>query len=177
MAQTTRHARRGDGARLQSRGPERVELGIDDQREVVRHLNRILADANVLYIKSKGYHWNVQGPMFYTLHGLLKEQVEALDGIIDTVGERTRTLGGRPDGSFGKFLENTRLQEADGTKQAGQAIIDELVADHEAIIRHLRDDVQACEDAGDEGTVDLLTGFMRQHEKMAWMLRSLNEPA
>jgi starvation-inducible DNA-binding protein len=172
MAQAVRHARRTDGARRHNE-TESVELGIQDQGEVLHHLNRILADANVLYMKTKGYHWNVEGPMFFTLHKLLEEQYEALDQMIDVVGERTRALGGRPHGSFAAFLDDTRLKETDGKTFTAEEIVDELVADHEAVIRHLREDVDACRKAGDEGTMDLLTGFMRTHEKMAWMLRSV----
>jgi starvation-inducible DNA-binding protein len=47
-----------------------------------------------------------------------------------------------------------------------------LLADHEAIIRNLRRDLEACSsEHGDEGTTDFLTGLMQAHEKMAWMLR------
>lgn len=170
MVQTTRPTRRSGDGRAQS---EHVELGIENRDEVVYHLNRILADANVLYIKTKNYHWNVQGPTFYSMHKLLEDQYEALDENIDVVAERIRALGGRPDGSFATFLQNTRLEEADGKTIAGDRIVEELVADHEAVIRHLREDIDTCEEAGDHGTADLLTGFMRKHEKMAWMLRSL----
>src|SRR5687767_15041848 len=102
--QATRQARRGGNERMAA---EHVELGIQDQETIIHHLNRNLADANVHYIKTKNYHWNVEGPMFYTLHKLLEEHYETLDDMIDTVGERTRALGGRSDGSFAAFLQNT----------------------------------------------------------------------
>jgi starvation-inducible DNA-binding protein len=48
-----------------------------------------------------------------------------------------------------------------------------LLADHEAVIRQLRDDlVTVAEKHRDVGTSDFLTGLMQRHEKMAWMLRS-----
>ena len=46
-----------------------------------------------------------------------------------------------------------------------------LLADHEANIQNLRNDLQTCSsEHGDEGTM-VLTGLMQTHEKMAWMLR------
>ncbi|WP_202882325.1 ferritin-like domain-containing protein [Candidatus Manganitrophus noduliformans] len=51
-------------------------------------------------------------------------------------------------------------------------MISNLLGDHEAVIRFLRDDLTTCaEKHNDMGTSDFLTGLMEQHEKMAWMLR------
>ena len=55
-------------------------------------------------------------------------------------------------------------------------MISNLLADHEAIIRTLRVDLETCADRyRDAGTNDFLTGLMEQHEKMAWMLRATLE--
>jgi starvation-inducible DNA-binding protein len=51
-----------------------------------------------------------------------------------------------------------------------------LLADHEALIRYLREDGKKCiEEYEDECTYDLLVSVIRRHEKMAWMLRSYVE--
>jgi starvation-inducible DNA-binding protein len=53
-------------------------------------------------------------------------------------------------------------------------MIARLLRDHEAVIRTLRADLETCTAKhGDAGTSDFLTGLMEQHEKMAWMLRTL----
>jgi len=50
------------------------------------------------------------------------------------------------------------------------------LADHETIIRFLREDIRKCnEDYEDEGSVELLISVMSLHEKMAYMLRSYIE--
>jgi len=51
--------------------------------------------------------------------------------------------------------------------------LNELVADHEAVVRQLRKDIDRCSDEfSDEGAADLLTAQMQKHQDMAWMLRS-----
>jgi starvation-inducible DNA-binding protein len=48
-----------------------------------------------------------------------------------------------------------------------------LLADHEAIIRSLRADIDTVNDRyHDVGTADFLTGLLEKHEKTAWMLRA-----
>jgi starvation-inducible DNA-binding protein len=51
-------------------------------------------------------------------------------------------------------------------------MLSELLADHETIIRSLRQDVEKADQSGDVGTNDFLTGLLEKHEKASWMLRS-----
>jgi starvation-inducible DNA-binding protein len=51
--------------------------------------------------------------------------------------------------------------------------IKSLLADHETIIIHLRENINRYADEWkDAGTSDFITGLMETHEKMAWMLRA-----
>jgi starvation-inducible DNA-binding protein len=53
---------------------------------------------------------------------------------------------------------------------------EDLLRDHESIIRSLREDQEVVLDRhGDIGTNDFLVGLMEKHEKMAWMLRAFLE--
>ena len=48
-----------------------------------------------------------------------------------------------------------------------------LLQDHEALVSHLRADIQELDAQGEDfGTVDFLIGVMKEHEKHAWMLRA-----
>jgi starvation-inducible DNA-binding protein len=150
-------------------------LGIaDDHREsVVRILNTLLADEYVLYTKTRNYHWNVVGPQFNDLHKFFESQYEAIDAAIDEVAERARTLGGHAQGTLAEFTKQARLKEQPGEYPEARAMIADLLADHEALIRQLRRDVEATATTHqDVGTSDFLTGLMEKHEKMAWMLRA-----
>jgi starvation-inducible DNA-binding protein len=51
-------------------------------------------------------------------------------------------------------------------------MLEDLLADHEALVRQLRADLEAAVKYHDAGTSDFLTGLMEKHEKMAWMLRA-----
>jgi starvation-inducible DNA-binding protein len=155
-------------------------LGIDDKQRagVVQILNALLADEYVLYTKTRNYHWNVTGPQFNELHKFFEAQYELLDGFVDQVAERARSLGGIPLGSLAEFLKAGRLKEQTGQPPAAAAMLAVLLADHESVIRTLRADLETCaREYGDAGTQDFLTGLMEEHEKMAWMLRAFIAPA
>ncbi|MCR4294968.1 MAG: DNA starvation/stationary phase protection protein, partial [Elusimicrobia bacterium] len=70
------------------------------------------------------------------------------------------------------FLGKARLAESPAVALKEDAMVAELLADHEALIRSLRKDVDESARLGDQGTSDFLTGLLKSHEKMAWMLRS-----
>jgi starvation-inducible DNA-binding protein len=153
----------------------KIDIGIaEEQRKgVVGLLTALVADEYLLYTKTRNYHWNVVGPHFSELHKFFEAQYEELDDVIDEVAERARALGGRAIGTLAEFSQHARLAEKPGDAPDAPRMIANLLADHEAVIRSLRADLQACVDRyGDAGTSDFLTGLMEQHEKMAWMLRS-----
>jgi starvation-inducible DNA-binding protein len=155
-----------------------LNIGLsDEQREgVVAILNTLLADEYLLYTKTRNYHWNVVGPQFNDLHKFFEAQYNALNEIVDEVAERARALGGSALGTLAEFLRHTRLKEQPGHYPDERGMIANLLADHEALIRSLRVDLETCvEQYHDTGTNDFLTGLMEQHEKMAWMLRAFLE--
>ena len=155
-----------------------TNIGISESNRdhVVKILNAILADEYVLYTKTRNYHWNVVGPQFNDLHKFFEGQYEALNEIVDEVAERARSLGGKAFGTLTEFSQHSRLKEQPGKQPAALTMVSNLQADHEAIVRTLRADLETVmEKHNDAGTNDFLTGLMEKHEKMAWMLRSFNE--
>lgn len=156
--------------------PLDIGLTEEQRRGVVNLLNQNLANAYLLLIKTKKYHWDVVGPQFRSLHELWEEHYEALTESIDAIAERVRMLGGYPLGTAQGFLEAASIKEHEGEVPNASGMVQNLVDDHELIIRTMREHIDQCSDEfHDEGTADFLTGLMEQHEEMAWMLRSFIE--
>ena len=156
----------------------KLNIGLsEEQRQgVCELLNRDLADENLLLIKTKKYHWDVTGPEFRSLHQIWEEQYTILTEAIDQLAERVRALGEYPVGTAQGFIQYSSIQEHTGEVPPSSKMVENLVEDHETIIRNLREHIDQCsEKFHDEGTADFLTGMMEQHEEMAWMLRSFIE--
>jgi starvation-inducible DNA-binding protein len=149
-----------------------IGLASDVRHPVVKILNTRLADEAVLSQKTRSSHWNRIGTGFLEMYILLESQYKQINEIVDKIAERTRMLGGIALGSFEEILEQTQIE--DRPDQIPNVL--HLLADHETVIRSLREDIRKCsEEFEDEGTVELLVGVMSLHEKMAWMLRSYME--
>ncbi len=156
----------------------KINIGLTEQQRhgVMNLLNLDLADAYVLLVKTKKYHWDVVGPQFRTLHQLWEEHYQELTINIDKIAERIRTLGCYPTGTMEGFLNLATLKEHSGEIPTATGMVTQLVEDHEQIIRNLRNHIDQCsEEFHDQGSADFLTELMKKHEEMAWMLRSFIE--
>ena len=153
-----------------------VHIGINepDRKKLAQGLSKVLADSYLLYIKTHAFHWNVKGPMFNTLHLMFEEQYNELFAAVDEIAERIRALGYPAPGSYKSFSELSSMKESEGRLSANE-MIRELLAGQETVIRASRELVGLASQVGDEATADLATNRMKQHEKVAWMLRSLLE--
>jgi starvation-inducible DNA-binding protein len=153
----------------------KANIGISPENltEVAHSLSRILADEYVLYTKTRKAHWNVEGPDFYNKHKFFEQQYTELQEIIDDVAERIRKLGHYAPATLQQFLDLTHLSEDDRGGNDSQTYIKALLADHESILIHLRENINNYAGAlKDAGTSDYITGLMETHETMAWMLRA-----
>lgn len=152
----------------------KFEIGIKekDRKKVADGLSHLLADSYILYLKTHNFHWNVEGPMFNTLHQMFMGQYTELWNALDMIAERIRSLGSYAPGSYKVYSELSSIAEAHG-KVAATKMIQQLLAGHEAVAKTARSIYPDAEAAGDEVTLDLLTQRLEVHEKTAWMLRSL----
>lgn len=154
---------------------DNLNTGISEEnsKKVADALNQVLADEFVLYIKTLNFHWNIEGPDFHALHLFLDEQYHQLQIIIDSVAERIRKIGLFASGSMQEFLNAASLKEEPGTTSVSEEMIADLASDHDSMIRKTRTLINDFEDTYDDaGSSDFITGIMKEHEKMAWMLRA-----
>jgi starvation-inducible DNA-binding protein len=139
--------------------------------QVVEALSTLLATSYTLYLKTHNYHWNVSGPMFTTLHTLFETQYTELALAVDQIAERIRAVGAFAPGSYTAFAKLATVKEETGHPEAKE-MIQNLVADQEAVAESARRVILAAEAVRDQASADLATRRLDVHEKNAWMLRS-----
>lgn len=151
----------------------KVNIGISEEhrKTIAEGLSNVLADTYMVYLKTHNYHWNVTGKLFHSLHEQFEEQYTELAVAIDEIAERIRAIGFRAPGSFREFNELTSIEE-DTDQPEALEMVRRLAVDNETILRTARNVVPACNEAGDEATLDLITQRLDLHSKTAWMLRS-----
>jgi starvation-inducible DNA-binding protein len=134
-------------------------------------LARLLADTYTLYLKTHGYHWNVTGPHFRSLHLMFEEQYEELAEAVDEIAERIRQLGPMAPGSYREMARLTEVGDAEGDPDA-MGMVHMLIDANEIVVRTAHTVIAAAEQADDPASLDLATRRIGVHEKALWMLRA-----
>lgn len=157
-----------------AKGRIAANIGLEDgaRDEVVSMLNKRLADSMLLYTKTRNYHWNVTGMEFIQLHELFERHYDEIAATIDEIAERVRMIGGIALGTLDEFKQNSVIEEQPGHVPNAQEMLQNLLDDHETVIRQLREDADKTEELNDMGTNDFIIGMIRENEKRAWMLRA-----
>lgn len=155
--------------------PRTPQIGIKqaDLKAINAGLAQAVAETFTLYVKTQGYHWNVEGATFHSLHEMFEEQYLELRDAADLIAERMRALGAFAPGSFTEFQALATIKDHEKASDATD-MVRILAEDHETVTRALRPLVDVADEAGDSATADLLTARLAAHEKHAWMLRATN---
>ena len=149
-----------------------IGLSAKNLKGVTSLLSAVLADAMLLYTKTRKFHWNVSGNSFMELHKLFEKQYNQLEEAIDEIAERINKLGTKTPGTMQEFLQLSSLKESPGKYPSQKEMLSELLKDHETVIIQLRKYIDDCDEKyKDMGTSDFLTDLIKQHETIAWTLR------
>ncbi|WP_394773228.1 Dps family protein [Flavobacterium sp.] len=150
-------------------------IGIPPQnlKKSTHILATILSNEMTLYVKTRKFHWNISGNSFMELHKLFEDQYRILEAQIDEVAERISQLGEKTIGTMNEFIENSTLKESPKEYASQKHMLEELLNNHEQMVTEFRDYIPQFEnsDNNDIGSADFVTGLLKEHEKMAWVLR------
>lgn len=153
---------------------EKINMGIDEgsRKQIADGLTKLLAENYTLYLKTQKFHWNVEGPLFASLHAMFETQYNDLSVAVDDTAERIRALGFKAPGSFTRYQELSSIKEETEWPNA-EGMVAQLVSDHERVVATLRELCKVAEQFDDIVTADFATQRAQVHEKTAWMLRSV----
>ncbi len=142
-----------------------------DTAEIVLKLNILMADYQVFYNKLRNFHWNIEGPEFFELHEEFEKDYNTVKRNIDTVAERIRVFGIKPNFTLEKSLELSKIKELEKNRSAIE-MVREVLKDFEIIHDDILSALGASLETGDVATEQMLTDFIRELEKRNWMYSS-----
>lgn len=143
--------------------------------EVIHQLNLLLADYHVFYMNVRGFHWNVRGRKFFELHAKFEELYKDLAEKIDEIAERVLMLGGTPDHTFSTYLQLAAVMEVKNCEE-GARCAQHILHTLQFIMEKQRELLRLTAEVEDEGTNGLMSDYIREQEKLAWMYAAyLNE--
>ena len=149
-----------------------VDTGVRNVEGIADGLADVLSDTYRLIFKTHSYHWNVTGPLFYSIHKLTDDQYENMFTAVDELAERIRSLGQMAPRKLSEVIERSRVTDLDDMPNA-RTMVEDLAKDHERLAHRLHALVELAGDHRDPVTEDLATERSAFHEEAAWMLRAI----
>ena len=140
---------------------------------VIAGLQQMLADYQVFYTNLRGFHWNIKGHGFFVLHSKFEEMYDDVAAKVDELAERILMLGGQPVNNFSQYLKVARLQEVSGV-ECGDEALKHILDTYGYLIGEERKLMAVASEAGDESTVAMMSDYIKEQEKMVWMLVAYN---
>ncbi|WP_422059097.1 Dps family protein [Sphingopyxis sp.] len=144
----------------------------NNQPAVADALNALLADSFALYLKTKNYHWHVQGPRFRELHLLFDEQAAQILATTDLIAERVRKNGAATLRSIGDVSRRQSIRDDDAATVEADGMIRTLAADNKTLLAQLRDVKAAAESGSDIATSGLVDAWADEAEQRIWFLEA-----
>jgi starvation-inducible DNA-binding protein len=149
----------------------KIGLNKDKSKALVKSLNVLLADYQVMYMNVRGYHWNIKGHKFFELHLKFEEIYNNLQIKIDEIAERILTLGHTPVHSYSEYLKLSTVKENTDVND-GIVALSDILKSFEEIILLQRKILSVSSEMEDEGTNALMSDYIREQEKLIWMFSS-----
>ncbi len=135
----------------------------------VNALNQVLADTMTIRDLYKKHHWQVAGHTFYSLHLLFDKHFEEQAELVDAIAERIQLLGGLAIAMAPDVAELTKIERPPKGREEVPVQISRLLEAHEHILKESRKFAGDADDAGDDGTNDLLISeVVRRNEMQVW---------
>ncbi len=153
--------------------PKDISFGVHKPETIAEGLADVLADTYRLTFKTHAYHWNVEGPLFYSVHNLTEGQYEDMFAAADELAERIRALGRLAPMTMGQIIEHSVIEDTETSPSAGEMCA-LLAQDHERVAQRMHALIQIAGEQKDPVTEDLATARSAFHEKAAWMLKALS---
>ena len=150
-----------------------TDLNHEGVVEITAGLRQLLADAFVLFLKTKNFHWHMTGQHFRDYHLLLDEHAEQIFAMTDDIAERARKIGGTTLRSIGDISRHQRLKDNDNESVAPKQMLSELSADNQALTRYFRAAHETCEKYNDVATASLIEVWIDQTERRTWFLAEI----
>jgi starvation-inducible DNA-binding protein len=139
--------------------------------ESVKMLVQVEVDLMSLRDLYKKSHWQVTGPTFYQLHLLFDKHFGEQVDLVDAVAERIQTLGGISIAMGADVGEMTKVPRPPKGREEAPVMISRLLEAHEIVLKEAHEFAKKADEAGDDGTNDLLVSqVVRTNEAQVWFI-------
>ena len=145
---------------------------MQSKNKIEAKLVGLFCDNFVVYYKSHGYHFNVEGNTFAQDHALLEEIYDFLWEQHDVFGEQLRQMDKPAPTSLKSILTGSSIKECTELGESSKIMFLELSQDFESLMGSAQElydeaDMNAC-----GGLATMLGDYLKALSKLNWKLKA-----
>jgi DNA-binding ferritin-like protein len=145
-------------------------LKLEDTAEICKQLNILMATANALCIKTRGFSSNIISLDFYEHHSFFNLTIDYLVKLVYNTSERVRSLGEFANVSIADVVQKSVIQDVQVVVTDPKIMVAALWQDYVTISNLVRGIFRMASAVGDAGTIGFITGVELQIEHFRWEL-------
>jgi starvation-inducible DNA-binding protein len=140
---------------------------------LVRHLESLISGLFSFYVRAHAAHWNVEGPMFVSMHSFFGSLYEDVHGSIDGFAEAIRQHGEYAPVSLADIVAFGGYPAPSIDCADPKDLLTDLLRMNAATLDRLADVDVAARDSDDAGLSNFAGERIGAHFKWGWQMRAL----
>jgi len=151
---------------------EDYESKKENSSNLVTILQKMLAEAYVLYHTIHGFHWNVQGSDFYEYHKLYDEIVNDIYENIDPIAENIIKLGAEAPFVMSQLVKISGIAETGLISKNTVELTKKFYDMNQEYIQHIKEAFKVANENNEQGVANFIAERIDQHQKWSWFLKA-----
>ncbi len=137
--------------------------------KLVQSMKVLLADTFAFYLKTQGFHWNVENANFPQYHAFFGTIYDEVYGSVDTMAEHIRQLDQYAPAGLSKYAKLATIKDEDQIPSA-KGMLQELLKDNETLLKQIEVAYDLAEKEKKHGLSNFLADRQAAHSKHRWQL-------
>ena len=139
--------------------------------QLIKAMKIAHANTFAFYLKTHGFHWNVEGENFPQYHAFFETIYSEVYGAVDTFAEEIRALGSYAPAGLGRLMELSGIEDQREVVDA-RMMLEILYQDNQTVLKSVEQAYELAENAHAHGLSNFLAERQDAHKKHAWMIRA-----
>jgi starvation-inducible DNA-binding protein len=139
---------------------------------LVDNLKTLLASTETFSLKSRNFHWNIEGSNFPQYHAFYDTLYSDSYATVDTIAEYIRVLNSYAPASLTRYAELTIIQDQTKIPRA-ELMFAESLQDCEKMIQLVVEIFDVATQERQQGIANYMAELQDFYGKKLWMIRSI----
>ena len=148
-----------------------IPLETEKRQAINSDLQATVVELLELFHDAKQSHWNIRGPLYFSLHEALQEYSDLYLKYADLLAERQRQIGNPADGRTDIIVQTVNLPKFPEGYLSDKQVLEIMTERIFTVAKRVRQRVESTGKIGDEVTSNKFQDLSYELDKQVWQFR------